>query len=115
MPTKPEIKTFFTEQEIENQSFDTDFGVNVVEPLEYDGVNLQRAISTNVSLQIEYDGNSNPIYLGIATPGTATSASLWQIRKLTFDGNNNVTAIKYASGSSSFNQKWDDRGGLSYS
>lgn len=114
MPTKP-TKTFFSEQEIDNQSFDTDYGVNVVENLEFDGVNLQRAKSSNLALQMDYAGGSNPVYLGQATPGTATSTALWQIRKLTFDGNNNITKIEYANGSPSFNQVYDDRAGLSYS
>lgn len=113
MPTKP-TKTFYTPQEIQNQSFDTDFGVDVVETLDFDGVSLQRTNASNLAIQLEYDGNSNPIYLGIASPGTPTSSALWQIRKLTFDGNSNLTAIQYANGSPNFNAIWDNRTSLTY-
>lgn len=64
---------------------------------------------------IEYDGSSNPIYIGLAPPGSAQSASVWQIRKLTFDVSNNVTAIRYAGGASTYTNIWDNRAGLSYS
>lgn len=98
-----------------NTSFDEDFGINATEPLEFDGVGLQRVNSSNISLRLEYDGSSNPIYIGRAKVGTATSTALWQIRKLAFDGSGNVTSIKYANGSPDYNQIWDNRAGLSYS
>ena len=98
-----------------NTSFDEDFGVNAVELLGYDGKNLQRINASNLSLQIDYSGGSNPIYIGIASPGTATSENKWQIKKLTFDGNNNITSIAYAGGAPDFNQIYDDRASLSYS
>ena len=112
--TKP-IKTKFAEQEVQNQSFDTDFGVSVVELLGYDGQNLQRINASNLSLQLDYSGGTNPIYIGLATPGSLTSAAVWQIRLLTWDGNNNPTQIQYANGSPSFDQIYDNRGNLSYS
>lgn len=115
VPNRPLSQNKYPEQYMGNTSFDEDFGVNTVETLDFDGVVLSRTKSRNLALQIEYDGNSNPIYLGQATPGTATSVALWQIRKLTFDGNSNVTAIKYANGSSNFDAVWDDHGSLSYS
>lgn len=114
-PNRPPAQNKYPEQYMGNSSFDETFAVNTVEPLGFDGVNLQRLNASNLALQLHYDGSSNPIYIGIAKPGTATSAAFWQIRKLTFDGGNNVTSIKYASGSPDFNQIWDDRAGLSYS
>lgn len=65
--------------------------------------------------EIDYVGGSNPIYVGLAQPGTATSAASWQIKKITYDGNNNPTSILYAVGSGSFNQIWDNRASLTYS
>ena len=70
--------------------------------------------SRNIALQLDYQLGSNPIYIGMAPPGTLTSAALWQIRKLAFDGNDNVTSIKYANGSPNFDQVYDDRAGLTY-
>lgn len=67
------------------------------------------------ALRIEYDGSSNPIYIGIAEPGTAPGSNGWQIRKLTFDGSGNMTAMQYAGGSSEFIFIWDNRASLSYS
>lgn len=68
---------------------------------------------------IDYVGGTNPIYIGKAQPGTATSDPLWQICKLTFDVNNNVTAIQYAIGAASaygsFDYIWDNRASLTYS
>lgn len=58
------------------------------------------------------DGNGNPTYLGRAKIGTATSADSWQIRKITYDGNQGVTAIQWAESggiaSSDFIFIWDD-------
>lgn len=104
-----------SEQGVLNRSFDEDFLTSVVQPLGYDGVNLQRQNASSLSLQIDYVGGTNPIYIGIAAPGTLTSAALWQVRKLTFDGNNNITVIKYAGGSPSFNAIYDNRTSLTYS
>lgn len=109
--------TINTEQLLQNKSFDREFNVLVTEGLGYDGANVQRLNASNMAFRLEYDGNNNPIYLGLAAPGTATSDTLWQIRKLTFDGNNNVTAIQYADGTPSFTKEWDERttGGYVYS
>lgn len=57
----------------------------------------------------------NPIYIGLALIKSAKSAAVWQIRKMTYDGNNNLTDIQWAGGSPTFDQKWDDRATLSYS
>lgn len=63
--------------------------------------------------QIEYDGNNNPLYIGFAKPGTATSDDEWLILKLTWSGSN-VTAIEYAGSAASYDQVWDNRVSLSY-
>ena len=66
-------------------------------------------------MAVDYDANNNPIYIGTAPQGSAKSAAAWQIRKLIFDGANNVTDIQYAAGSLLYNQIWNDRVGLTYS
>lgn len=62
----------------------------------------------------DYSG-SNPIYIGLAAQGSSKASAVWQIRKLTFDGSNNVTDVQYASGSTAFNQIWNNRAGFTYS
>lgn len=64
---------------------------------------------------LAFDGSNNPIYIGSALQGSAKSASVWQIRKLTYDGSNNVTDIQFANGSPDYNAIWNNRASLSYS
>lgn len=105
----------FSIQDIENAGADRTFdGFPMREMVGFDGTNLQRMNASNMAIRIEYDGSSNPIYIGIAAPGVLNGDSYWQIRKLTFDGNNNVTAIQYASGTSNFDKIWDSRSDGTY-
>lgn len=67
------------------------------------------------TLLCDYVGGTNPIYIGITVAGHATSEPTWQIRKVAYDGNNNITSILYSNGSQAFNAIWDNRVGLSYS
>lgn len=114
-PNRPPSQNKYPEQYMGNTSFDETFGVNTVETLGFDGTNLQRLNASNLAIQIERDGSGNPIYLGMSTPGTATSDAKWQIRKLTFNGQNEVTAMQYANGSPNFDQIYNNRASLSYS
>lgn len=59
-------------------------------------------------------GTSKVEYIGLAIPGTAKSVASWQIKKLTYSGNN-VTDIQFADGDNNFDNVWNDRSGLSYS
>lgn len=61
-----------------------------------------------------YSGG-NLIYVGKAAPGTAKSASFWQIMKLTYDISDNLTDIQWADGDKKFDNIWDNRASLSYS
>ena len=63
--------------------------------------------------KIVYSGG-NPIYIGRAAPGMATSAAAWQICKLTWSGSD-CTAVEFAGGTNDYDQVWDDRAGLAYS
>lgn len=65
-------------------------------------------------MRFEPDGANNLIYLGFAAIGSATASAVWQIRKFTYDGANNVTAMQWAGGSERFDQIWDNRAGLTY-
>lgn len=57
---------------------------------------------------MDYDANGFIIYLGKASPGTATSVARWQIQKFTYIGTN-VVKIEWADGSPNFDKVWDDR------
>lgn len=63
---------------------------------------------------LDYQGGSLVVYVGWSTPGVATSDAKWKIRKFTYDGNNNVTQIRYAGKDVGFNQIWDNRTTLTY-
>jgi len=52
-------------------------------------------------------------YLGEALPGSAGSAAVWRIRKLTIAGSD--VATTWADGNAAFSKIWDDRLSLSYS
>ena len=62
---------------------------------------------------IAYSG-TNAEYIGIALPGTADSSAGWQIRKVTYNGDNNPTDIDFANNSTKFDKSWDDRSSYSY-
>ena len=62
----------------------------------------------------DYDNNGNVIYIGQAVPGSIKSASVWQIKKLVYDGNGNVTDIQYADSVTTFTKIWNNRASYSY-
>jgi len=65
--------------------------------------------------KIDYDGSGLIIYQGDANAGSATSASVWRIRKFLYDGSNNLTDVLFADGDTLFDNVWDNRTSLSYS
>lgn len=65
--------------------------------------------------KIDYSGGTNAIYIGEALPGSATSAAAWRIKKLTYDGNNNVTDVQWSPNFNIFGDIFDNRASLSYS
>lgn len=73
------------------------------------------SITSAFQTQIDYDGGTNPVYVGIAQPGQASGTACWQIKKITYDDNNNPTAVKYAGGTTEFVNRWDDRSSYVYS
>ena len=64
-------------------------------------------------MKIDYAGraDSNPVYIGIAAPGTSddATAGAWLIQKCTYDGSNRLTvrAINRAG-------SWTNRASLTY-
>lgn len=74
----------------------------------------------NYIVRVDYDGNSNAIYQGWATPGTATSEAKWRLIKNTYDGSNRFTGSGFpqdANGNAScgFAFVWDNRASATYS
>ena len=57
----------------------------------------------------------DPEYIGLAVPGSVTSAAVWQIRKITYAAAGKPTAIQYADGDLEFDNVWDDAPSLDYS
>lgn len=62
-------------------------------------------------LKQRVDEQSTYTYIGRASPGSATSADTWQIKRIT----NASGDIDWADGNIDFDNVWDDRAGLSYS
>lgn len=52
------------------------------------------------------------MYIGKAATGSATSAAVWQVKKLTESGTQ--TSILFADGSNEFTNTWDARASLTY-
>lgn len=65
--------------------------------------------------KISQDASDRDEYIGIAKPGTAATAALWQIRKITYTGTNRISDVQWAGGSDQFNQVWNDRAAAVYS
>lgn len=75
---------------------------------------------SEVALRAQNDANGNPIYIGRAKVGTATSESKWQIQFLTWDANESVTSVTWPQNSlgnpsSQYEFEWDDRATYTYS
>lgn len=73
----------------------------------------------DLAFQGAYTG-TNLIYKGFARPGSSTSAAVWQIALLTYDGSSNLLSITWpqdASGSASndFQFIWANRATYTYS
>lgn len=68
---------------------------------------------TQYTLRLD-DVGGGVTYIGKATPGTATNAAAWQIKKLDESASPDMV-ITWAAGVTTFSQVWDNRAGLSYS
>ena len=80
-----------------------------------DKARLDVTNDTPYTLLIENDANGNAVYVGKADPGSLSSASVWQVKRITWDANGNPTAVEWADGDAKFDNVWDDRAALSYS
>ena len=61
--------------------------------------------------RIDEESGGDVIYIGEAQPGTADSAALWRIRRITFtvDGDGDTDGdIEWANGAANFDRVWND-------
>lgn len=87
-------------------------GMFLVSPLYADptaGATKTFSVPTNYQVRIDYTTGTNPIYVGYADKGAATSSAVWFIMKITWDENNNPTLIQIAN-----NAVWDNRTTTTY-
>lgn len=81
----------------------------VREILKYqEGINLQTKIDDTT--------DTDYVYIGVANPGTATSADDWSIQRITV-ATGDVAWAKLSgegAGTSSFNKEWDERTSYTY-
>jgi YD repeat-containing protein len=90
--------------------------VNAIPPvLSGSGAQVTEDVERLTKIEVEYDVNNNPIFLGEATPGTPFRAALWRIRKHEWDANGNLLRRLWADGDVEFNNVWDNRASLDYS
>lgn len=108
MPIGPHTHT---EQEILNSSFDETYGVLTTLPLELDPAGaVKRSVTKDLATKIVISGTN--IYVGKATPGSATSSAVWQVKRI--DTASDII-IKWADGNANFDNVMDNAASLSYS
>ncbi len=68
-------------------------------------------IPTNMQMRADYDVRTDgqPVYLGFAPQGLATSNTHWLLHKFTYDGSDRVTVRQISYNS------WDNHASASYS
>jgi len=69
------------------------------------------AVFENYAVQFDYSA-AGTVYIGTAPSGSATSASVWQIKKLTYSST--AALVQFANGLDAFDQIWDNRTSLTY-
>jgi hypothetical protein len=97
-------------QNIQNSSFDPEFGVLIVEPGLYDGVSLQRQPADSLAMKMTIVGAIT--YIATAAPGTTQGTAKWQVKKL---DETSGLVITYADGDADFDNVATDLTALSYS
>ncbi len=75
---------------------------------------IDEAMATEYATRYDQDAATPTFaYLGKAQVASATSAAVWQIQKLVFGVDGDVT-ITWADGNAAFDNVWDNRASLSY-
>ena len=60
---------------------------------------------------MDNEDGMQPIYLGLAVPGTSTGSANWMIRKNIYNTDNSFASGLFASGNTNFDKVWNDRSG----
>jgi len=68
----------------------------------------------NYTVKMENNASGDPVYVGKTARGNASSLGVWQIQKITYDGNGGVTDVQWPSKSDKFDFVWDDRTSYTY-
>ena len=84
-------------------------------PTETSGIipNVRSVEDVALAVRIDYSG-SNPIYVGVAAPGSSVSDNVWRIKRISYSGNN-PTTVEWADGNTNYDNVWDNRAALNYS
>lgn len=109
--------------DIEREEHDKTYGVKKTRMYGYDGSNLvgvkvnaqgelQIDTSGDINFKTEIRTSGNYTYIGKAVIGSATSAAVWQIKRL--DTTNGLEKL-FADGDDLFNNVFDSYAGLPYS
>lgn len=72
------------------------------------------SISSIHKVLMDYESGTNVVYMGLAIPGTSSKDAKWQIKRMSYDDNSNVTSIMFAEGSLDFSYRWSNRTAYSY-
>lgn len=70
-------------------------------------------VITQLVQRIDYEDEMQPIYMGLALPGTNIGSASWQIRRNTFSGVSPklIVAVLFGSGNTNFDKVWSNRSG----
>ena len=107
----PKSNTKYTSQHIDNQSFNDTYQVAQSLPLELDPAgSVKMKVTGNLATFIRSSGSY--IYIGTAAIGSATSSSVWRVKRL---DTTTLLDIKWADGNDNFDNIADNYASLSYS
>lgn len=109
--TSSQSDTKHTEQQILNRAFDPDFQALVVESIVSDpaGSTSYRKVTGDLATRIVISGTD--IYIGKATPGSATSSAVWQVKKI--DTASDII-ITWADSNANFDNLFSNPSSLTY-
>ena len=68
-----------------------------------------------LTTQMDYNGTSNPVYVGQAFPGSSVNNPCWRIQYIQYNGSGQVTSVQWSPNSFIFGDIWANRASLSYS
>lgn len=80
-------------------------------------VDAEATFDLPVTERLDYDATGLLTYIGSAPPGSATSAAVWRIQKLSYDTSGNLIASQWAGvsgGAPGESNIWDNRTSLTY-